>query len=98
VTDLVLKIDWGDTGNQVALHEMSIDRLQRELLPDQKVFLDRLYYRWTIRLNWPAAGEISFGAVGFTQTLLAEPILVDAQKLSRQERRRLLQDPGGERP
>ena len=98
VTDLALKIDWGDTGNQVALHEMSIDRLQREPLPDQKVFLDRPYYRWTIRLNWPAAGEISFGAVGFTQTLLAEPILVDAQKLSRQERRRLLQDPGGERP
>ena len=29
------------------------------------------YYRWTIHLNWPAGGMITFGAVGFTQTWLA---------------------------
>ena len=34
-------------------------------------------------------GEIAFGAVGFTQTLLAEPILTDKQHLSLRERSRL---------
>ena len=55
---------------------------------DQKVYLDRPYYRWRIRLNWPDASEISFGAVGFTQTLRAEPVLTEKQCLSRKERSR----------
>lgn len=89
VTDARIAIDWGDTGAQVALHEVSIDRIEREPIRDQKVYLDRPYYRWRIRLNWPAGGEITFGAVGFTQTLLAEPIVSDKQHLSHGERRRL---------
>ncbi len=51
--------------------------------------LDRPYYRWTLRLNWPTASEISFGAVGFTQTLRAEPVLTNKQSLSLSERNRL---------
>jgi len=46
--------------------------------------------RWSIELNWPAGGEIAFGARGFTQTLLAEPILTERQHLTRAERRDLL--------
>jgi len=56
---------------------------------DQKVHLDRPYYAWTIQLNWPQSGELFFGAVGFTQTLLAEPVLLDRQWLSPDERSRL---------
>ena len=82
-------IDWGDSGFQVALHGVSIDRIERERVREQKVYLDRLYYRWSIRLNWPRAGEIAFGAVGFTQTLLAEPVLTTKQHLSLRERSRL---------
>jgi len=89
VPDLKIDIDWGRSGFQAALHPASIAQIEREPIRDQKVFLDRPYYRWSIRLNWPASGEIVFGAVGFTQTLRAEPILTEKQCLSLQERSRL---------
>jgi hypothetical protein len=73
----------------VALHPASIDQVERELAGSQKVYLDRPYYRWTLRLNWPMPGEVAFGAVGFTQTLRAEPVLTDRQCLSFGERNRL---------
>lgn len=89
VTDLRVNVEWGSSGFQCALHEVSIDRIEREPIEDQKVYLDRAYYRWTIRLNWPPSGEIAFGAVGFTLTLQAPPVLTDKQFLSRRERARL---------
>jgi hypothetical protein len=33
---------------------VSIGQIVRELIKDQKVYLDRPYYRWRIVLNWPA--------------------------------------------
>jgi len=90
VTDPRIAIDWGHACGQVALHPVSIDRIQRERLQGQKVYLGRAYYRWRIVLNWPVAGEITFGAVGFMQTLLAEPVLCGTQQLSPRERSRLL--------
>jgi len=88
VTDLHLNVDWGRSGFQVSLHEISIDRIERQRIQDQKIFLDRPYYQWTIRLNWPAGSQISFGAVGFTQSLLAEPVLTENPWLSRSARSR----------
>jgi hypothetical protein len=85
VTDLRISIDWGDSGFQVAVHGVSIAAVSRELVPDQKAHLDRPYYKWRILLNWPE-GEIVFGATGFTQTLLADPVLTDNQHLSPVER------------
>jgi len=58
-------------------------------LENQKVRLGRPYYSWRIRLNWPDSSEIAFGAVGFTQTLRAEPVLSERQHLSLKERGRL---------
>ncbi len=89
VTDLSINIDWGDSGFRSALHEVSIDRIERERVREQKVYLDRPYYSWRILLNWPKSGEITFGAFGFTQTLRTEAVLTDQQSLSRRERRRL---------
>jgi hypothetical protein len=88
VTDPQIEITWARTGFQSALHPVSIDRISRERVQDQKVYLDRAYYSWRIDLNWPD-GHITFGAASFTQTLLAEPVVVDTQDLSRAERRRL---------
>src|SRR5215831_13027894 len=82
VTDLSVHVDW-DGGGQVALHLLSIDGIERERQRDQKVYLDRPYYRWIIRLNWPRDGRITFGAAGFTQTLRAEPVVSPAQSLPR---------------
>jgi hypothetical protein len=81
VTDLQIAIDCGDTSGQVALHALSIDRVARARIRDQKVCFDRPYYRWRIELNWPKGGSIVFAASGFTQTLRAEPVLQDEQQL-----------------
>ena len=89
VTDPKIDIDWGRSGFQAALHPVSIGNLERERVQDQKVYLDRPYYSWTICLNWPNGGVITLGAVGFTQTLRAEPIVSENQHLSLSERLRL---------
>jgi hypothetical protein len=89
VTDPKIQIDWGRSGHQVALHPVSIANVEREQIHDQKVYLGRPFYRWTLRLNWPDGGEIALGAVGFTQTLRAEPVLTASQYLSPSERIRL---------
>ena len=85
-TDLNIAADWGGSGFRCALHQASIDRIERERVRDQKIYLDRPYYSWTIRLNWPAGGVIAFGAAGFTLTTRGEEILTDRQKLSIAER------------
>jgi len=86
VTDANIAMNWGASGHQTALHPVSIGRVEREQIQNRKVFLDRPYYSWKIFLNWPNGSEISFGAVGFTQTLLSEPVLTSEQSLSRRQR------------
>lgn len=88
ITDPKIAIDWGRSGHQTALHPVSIGAIERELVRDQKVYLDRPYHAWKIRLNWPDGDKIAFGAVGFTQTPRAEPVLTSKQCLSRSERNR----------
>jgi hypothetical protein len=81
VTDLRVAIDCGDSGGRIAIQTLSIDRITRERIPDQKICLDRPYYRWRIALNAPQGGLLTFGASGFTQALRAEPVLLDQQQL-----------------
>lgn len=85
LTDLKIAIDWGSSGFQNALHEASISGIQRRVIQDQRVFLDRPYFEWRIQLNWPA-GEVTFGAVGFTQKLRAEAVRTQTQRLSLSQR------------
>jgi hypothetical protein len=80
VTDLSISIDWGRGGFQGALQDAAIDRIEREPIRGQRVYLDRPYYRWTISLNGPPGGAIAFGAYGFTQTLCGEPVVVGPQQ------------------
>ncbi len=86
VTDLRLGVDWGDSGFQTSLNEISIAGIERHRVENQKIYLDRPYYRWVIELNLPPGGAIAFGAVGFTQVLRAEPLLIDEQKLKPAQR------------
>ncbi len=89
VTDPKLSIDWGSSGFQTSIHHVIINRITREQIRDQKVFLDRPYYRWLIELASPIAGRIEFGAVGFSQILLAEPVVRERQHLTLLERTQL---------
>ncbi len=88
VTDLKIAIDWGDSGDRTALQVASIAGITREPVPDQEGYPVREHYRWRIALNGPQGGEIAFGARGFTQTLRAEPVLLDQQRLPAGARRR----------
>lgn len=89
VTDPIIRLDWGSRGFQVAPHHLSINRIAREPVREQKVHLDRAYYHWTIELHPPMRGSIEFGAVDFSQVLLAEPVVSERQYLSLRERNRL---------
>lgn len=85
VSDLRLAIAWGQAG--ALLHEMSIDHVAREPMPTAP--REQPGYCWRIALNWPQAGEITFQAVGFTQTLRAAPMVTDQQSLTRRQRTNL---------
>lgn len=82
VTDFAISVDQGDSGGRNAVFEWSIDRVSRQRL-------DRTfdYWRWTIHLHSPPGGTIAFCASGFTQDLLAEPMLLPDQRLPRSARR-----------
>jgi hypothetical protein len=88
VTDLRIHITWQPTGFQGSLHPVSIAQIERRPIENQKVFLDRPYYSFRIVTNWPDGGEVAFGAVGFTQTLRADPVTIDDQRLTLRARRR----------
>ena len=90
VTDLSITLASQPTGHQVSLHPISIGHIERQPIDNQKVFLDRPYYRFRIASNWPAEGDITFGAAAFTQTLRAEPVILDEQHLTLRARRRTL--------
>jgi len=60
--DLQIGIDCGDSLGQVALHELSIDRIERESIVTQRAPVVPPLYRWHIALNWPQGGFIRFAA------------------------------------
>jgi hypothetical protein len=78
-TDLSIQLPDRGYGSQINLSPLSIDGIERERLRDQRICLDRPYWRWAIRCNDPNGGLISFGASGFRQTLRAEPVPTDEQ-------------------
>ena len=86
VTDLSVHLPSRTEGMQVALSALAVDRIEREPVQDQRVYLDRTYYAWQVVLNDPPGGVIRFGAAGFTMRLLREPLLLDRQHLTPAER------------
>ncbi len=89
ITDFSITLDWGASGFGTALQVPSIDRIERERVTDQKVHLDKPYYRWRITLDSPRDGFLAFGAAGITQILHPEPTLQDKQWIAPAIRRAL---------
>ncbi|NNE84896.1 MAG: hypothetical protein HKN28_13110 [Alphaproteobacteria bacterium] len=87
VTDLRIDVDFGESNSRNAINDLSIAGITRTLVDDKQRFPDDDYFRWRIELNLPEGSEITFGARGFTQTLRAEPILLDEQRLPAGSRR-----------
>jgi hypothetical protein len=86
VSDLAIALDFADGGPPRTLNEPSIAAMSREPLPGHPMARAGPYFRWRIALNLPPGGEIAFGASGFTQSLRAEPSLVDQPRLPRGRR------------
>jgi len=90
VTDPKIAIDWGNSNHQVTIHDVIMGEIRRSPVEKQYVHLDKPYYHWTIEIVWPEGGTITFGALGYTQTLLAEPVTQAKSYFSLSERKRLL--------
>ena len=84
VTDLNISVNCGDSGNRLLVQPLSIAEITRG--PTKQP----TYHRWRVRLGWPSDGEISFGAAGFDQVLLAEPIISATNVLTSAQRRQML--------
>ena len=89
VTDLAVRLDMSGTV-PLALNEWSIAAIDSSPAPHPGQAPALPYYRWRIALNVPSNGEIAFGASGYTQTLRAEPVLTDQQRLPAAKRAGLL--------
>jgi hypothetical protein len=94
VTDLAVRVHFGTSGYQQVIHQISIGAIRREPVANQKICLDRPYFAWSIDTNWPD-GEIEFGATGYTQTLLSQPVLCNEQQIEPAIRNRLLSGTAG---
>jgi len=81
VADLQISIDHGDSEGRTAMSELSIDRVTRSRLARPFEF-----WRWTIHLNSPPGGKITFCASGYSQMLRADPRVISEQRLPRRER------------
>ena len=75
ITDLNANFGSSDSGFQNAPSTFLINDVQREVVENQKVHLDRPYYKWAIQLYNPSqTGHLAFGAYGFT-LLVANAVL-----------------------
>jgi hypothetical protein len=78
VTDLRINIDY----KNISLGPMSLGEIRREVTTRTEKYTG---YRWQLLFNFPA-GEISFEASGFGQSLRASPIPSPHQFLTEKER------------
>ena len=84
ITDVNIGVSCGDSGNLLLVQPLSIAEITRGATKHPT------YHSWRVRLGWPRDGEISFGAAGFEQVLLAEPIISATNFLTGAQRRQLL--------
>ena len=84
VTDLKVDVDCGNSGHLLMVQPLSIAEINRTVTTSPS------YHAWRIRMGWPRGGAIAFGAAGFTQVLLAEPIISASNFLSGAQRRQML--------
>lgn len=82
VSDLSVSINYAVAS--AAVQPMTIGEIQREVVTYPNGYSS---FAWSIKLNWPPNGLITFCASGFTQSQRMEPITTGAQYLSPSERK-----------
>ena len=86
VTNVKISIDFEDGCYRQNINELSIAEIQRMPIDAAEERHLRPYFEWSIVLNLPQGGEITFGASGYSQILRAEPKLVCEQRLVADDR------------
>lgn len=83
VTDLSIRIEWGESGYQQACDGPYIERIVKS--PVQTKMSFDVYYRWDILLT-DGRSRISLGATSAEVQLTGEPVAVDRYYLKEGER------------
>lgn len=83
VTDLLLHIDWGDSGLTGSVDGIFIVDIERG--PVSRLGLVGDYYKWQLVLN-DDGSHVRFGSSGYTLTFIDGPILSENQYLKREPR------------
>jgi len=84
ISDLIISLNY--VNPSAAITPFSLSDISRE----KHVFANGYSsFRWSMGINWPE-GTVSFIADGFKQFLRSEPLLVENQHLSTQERENLI--------
>jgi hypothetical protein len=86
VTDLRMALDFTTVSHPQTMMTLSIAAITSEPVPWPWSPAALPYHRWRIDLNVPVGGAIAFGASGFTQTMRAEPVVVDEQRWPNRDR------------
>lgn len=86
VTNLRISLDFSNATYRQNINELSIAQIRRPPINASEEGVLGSYFEWSIELNLPQGGEISFGASGYTQKFRAEPALVHEQRLSADDR------------
>ena len=81
VTDLRIAVDFRDSAHRQTINELSISEVERTETNPEGSSGEQVYYRWTIKLNLPADGEIAFGASGYSLALRDEAMLLDQGRI-----------------
>lgn len=94
VTALKIDLDWGGQYGLVT-GPFDIDDITRALIGKESGCCQPPEYAWRITTAGLVGGEITFGATGFTQTLLCEPIEIGRQDIPYHQRQELLRHTSG---
>ena len=84
---LNMKLDYATS--TAGMCPIRIDKIERLLLEYPG---GSTSYHWKIEVNWPP-GIIEFDALGFTQTLIGQPVVSDDQALPQETRQRKILPP-----
>ena len=86
VTNLQSTLDFYNDAYRQNINELSIAEITRKPVDANKEGSLGPYFEWSIEMNLPKDGKVTFGASAYSQILRANPVLMDEQRLSADDR------------
>ena len=86
VTNLKIDVDFTDRRHPQTVNALSIAQISKEPVEFTRGRGAPPDFDWSIRLNLPQDGQITFGSTGYTLTLRAQPLVLEEQSLPADDR------------